>query len=358
MVDLYVPEDFYPAEIANDKIAEIDKWLKSTEPRKLDRVPIEADQLDADTVKKIEEAVAALPSNAADPYKPKRINDVPRQALLHPEHAEGRLQGQAFATGDRVVYVQNSGKVDIGMRGTVIGINISTIDVVFDATIMSGSTLGGRCSEGRGAIVPKSSVLNLSNPTVVAYSKAALQRKPEPLSSENNSRTASPANRVTRAQFNRNSNPAGKQGKGGNWYSPWGVNAPVQSSPSNRGGAPAVRGGSPFNPTMLLRKSQTGTNGQASPQRVAHQYLDGVAIPPPANLDPPRPRVRSIRGAAPSSGSPSGVSTPPSGSMSNGPRGGRGGRGHVRGGPINGPNGHSRGARGGRGRGQVQHVSS
>ena len=182
----------------------------------MERVSIEADQLDADTIKKIEEAVATLPANLPDPYRPKRVNGVPRHALLHPTHAEGRLQGQAFALGDRVVYVQNSGKVDIAKRGTVVGINTATLDVVFDLPIMSGSTLGGRCSENRGSIVSKSSVLNLTNPTVVALSKAALQRKPDNLPNEANSRTASPAVHVTRSQFNRRTvNPDGEEGESG-----------------------------------------------------------------------------------------------------------------------------------------------
>ena len=59
-VDLYEPQDFYPPDIADEKIAEIDKWLKSTEPRKLERVSIEADQLDVflkETVLTLEVAV-------------------------------------------------------------------------------------------------------------------------------------------------------------------------------------------------------------------------------------------------------------------------------------------------------------
>ena len=331
IIDLYEPEDFYPPDIANEKIAEIDKWIKSTEPRKLDRVPIEADQLDADTVKKIEEAVAALPSNQADPYRPKRVNGVPRQALLHPTHAEGRLQSQVFTVGDRVVYVQNSGKVDIAMRGTVVGISTSTLDVVFDSPIMSGTTLGGRCSENRGSIVPRSSVLNITNPTVVALSKAALLRKPEPANSANNSRTGSPA-QATRAQFHPHTGQPGR-GRGGTWYTPWGVSNSSPSTPTRSVPMPKQGGGSPFNPTVLLRNPATGSPyGSQSP---AHQYRNGVAIPPPANLDQRTPKVRSgpPNSSAPAA-SPAGNAervsqrTPRGGGgNANGFRGGRGGRG-------------------------------
>jgi hypothetical protein len=312
----------------------------------LDRVSIEADQLDTDTIKKIEEAVAALPSNLADPYRPRRVNGVPRHALLHPTHAEGRLQGQTFALGDRVVYVQNSGKVDIAKRGTVVGLNTSTLDVVFDSPIMSGSTLGGRCSENMGSIVPRSSVLNLTNPTVVALSKAALQRKPDAVPSENNSRTASPTH-ATRSQFNRTGQPG--RGRGGKWYTPWGINAPqpdLSVKPSN-----APKQVSPFNPTVLLRKSQSNTPAsQTPPQSNPHQYRDGVAIPPPTNLDqrqrmrtgPPKPRP----GPA-----PSGDQFSPRGT--NGFRGGRGGRGGpIRGGAVSGSPVNSGRGVGSRGRGR------
>jgi Xrn1 SH3-like domain/Exoribonuclease 1 Domain-3 len=312
-------------------------------------VSVEADQLDADTIKKIEAAVASLAANQVDPYRPKRVNGVPRHALLHPTHAEGRLQGQAFALGDRVVYVQNSGKVDIAMRGTVVGINTATLDVLFDAPIMSGSTLGGRCSENRGSIVPKSSVLNLTNPTVVAFSKAALQRKPE---TEDNSRAASPAGHATRSQFNRTNSQPGR-GRGGKWYTPWGINSPQPNLASKSGNVPME--GSPFNPTMLLRKSQSGDAPaiQAQAQPVAHQYRNGVAIPPPANLDQ-RQRVRSgppkPHGASIQPGDQPQQFRPRSGG-GNGFRGNRGDRGGaIRGGAVYGPPTQS--GRGGRGRGR------
>jgi 5'-3' exoribonuclease 1 len=349
-LDLYKPTDFYPKEIADKKIDEIDAWIKSTEPRKLDRVPIEADQLDLDAIKKIEQAVAALPSNVAEPYKRQRVNGVPRHALLHPSHAEGRLQGQTFAVGDRIVYVLNSGKVDIAMRGTVVGINTPTLDILFDSTIMSGSTLGGRCSEGRGGVVPKSSVLNLTNPTVVAYSKAGLQRKPE----EDASRTGSPVH-ATRSQFNR---PSGR-GRGGNWYTPWGVNAPTPPKPSNT----TSKSLAPFNPSILLRQSvqappRTGSIQVAPYGSTGHMYRNGIGIPPPANLgqrvrsSPPKPQATA---ATPSSSQSFQQSPqhPRGGYALPGPRGGRGGRGGGRGpgrgGAINGSPG--RGSPRGRGQG-------
>jgi len=229
------------------------------------------------------------------------------------------------------------------MRGTVVGISNNTLDVVFDGPIMSGSTLGGRCSENRGSIVPKSSVLNLTNPTIVAFSKAALQRKPD-APSEDNSRTASPAGHATRSQFNRANGPAGR-GRGGKWYTPWGINAPKPDVSGKPAASP--QSSSPFNPTVLLRQSQPQAS-PAQPPVVPHQYRNGVAIPPPANLDQ-RQRVRS----GPPKPLPASTASPsasPRGGGTNGFRGGRGGRGgSVRGGaangsPVNtGPRGRGRG---------------
>jgi 5'-3' exoribonuclease 1 len=343
-LDFYEPQDFYPAAIADEKIAEIDKWLKSTEPRKLDRVPIEADQLDADVVQKIEAAAAELPSNHADPYKPARISGVPRQAVLHPSHAEARLQGQHFTVGDRVVYVQNSGKVEIAMRGTVVGINSSTLDVVFDTPIMSGSTLGGRCTEGRGSIVPKSSVLNLTHPTVIALSKAALLRKS---TDEESSQTSSPAPPRGRGRG---------RGAGGRWYTPWDV---IPGTPPRNTNGATSRTPASFTanlPAMLVRDPESGE------QRVrgghVHQYRNGVAIPPPANLDR-RTRLNgraggrggtAVRGASVRGGAAvRGVSSERGGLPTrSAPPGNRGGA------PVNrGVSGARRGRSRGRGRGNV-----
>jgi len=83
---------------------------------------------------------------------------------LKPSHATTRLQDQKFNLGDRVIFVQDSGSVPIAAKGTVVGIERHNIDVVFDTSFMSGSTLGDRCSQYRGMTVPGSALLNLTNP--------------------------------------------------------------------------------------------------------------------------------------------------------------------------------------------------
>ena len=175
---------FYPdPQVAKTKMKEIGAWLKSVQTKDFERVPLEAEQMDGDTVKAIEQA--------ADRFNPpgiemqgKAIKGVPRAALLKPADAEQRTGKQRFKLGDRVVYVLDSGRVPIAMRGTVVGMTRTTrqtlLDVVFDSNFMSGTTLNDRCSPFRGSTVPSNAVLNLTDRQVVAMSEAAKARAPQP----------------------------------------------------------------------------------------------------------------------------------------------------------------------------------
>ena len=51
-----------------------------------------------------------------------------------------------FKLGDRVVMVQEyaSGGVPLAMKGVVVGLNSTSVDVVWDVPFMGGETLGGR----------------------------------------------------------------------------------------------------------------------------------------------------------------------------------------------------------------------
>ena len=127
------------------------------------------------------------------------VNAVPRQAVLKPAHAVYRLQNQRFDIGDRVVMVKDSGSVPLSIKGVVIGINVRTLDVVWDVSFMSGSTLGNRCdpsrsfdggnqrltshyrcSEYRGATVEFHSCLNLSNPQMVTSTNPLKSQESHP----------------------------------------------------------------------------------------------------------------------------------------------------------------------------------
>jgi 5'-3' exoribonuclease 1 len=165
---------------AKAKVKEIQTWLKEIESKSFERVPLEADQLDSDIVKIIEqkadEMVAAEP-----PAVNKTMNSIPRQALLKPSDAQWRLSTQKFMLGDRVIYVADSGRVPIASKGTVVGLTQTVretfLDVVFDVTFMSGTSLGDRCSPFRGSTVAAWTVLNLSNRQVLSMSKAGADRQ-------------------------------------------------------------------------------------------------------------------------------------------------------------------------------------
>lgn len=181
----YDESDFYPPETAATKIKEIGAWLKTTGSKDFEKVPLDAEQLDSDTVMAIEHAADHAMAHGPG-LEFKKLKGVPRNALMKPADAEHRLGNQKFALGDRVVYVQDSGRVPIATRGTVVGISRTPrtilLDVIFDVTFMSGTTLGDRCTPFRGSTVPISSVLNLTNKQVIAGSKAAVEKRPLPTS--------------------------------------------------------------------------------------------------------------------------------------------------------------------------------
>jgi len=126
--------------------------------------------------------------NAADevvqtepPPVNRSISKIPRSGLLKPSDSQHRLGGQRFRLGDRIIYTADSGKVPIASKGTVVGLTQTTretwLDIVFDMSFMSGTSLGDRCSPFRGSTVPTWSVLNLSDQQLVAMSKAAAARQ-------------------------------------------------------------------------------------------------------------------------------------------------------------------------------------
>jgi len=179
--DMLPATAYFPGEEdqADEKVKEIQAWLKEIQSKNFDKVPLDAEQLDSDVVKQIEyaadQAVAAEP-----PPTNKTMRGIPRNALLKPIDAQWRLGQQKFQVGDRVIYVADSGKVPIASKGTVVGLTQTTretwLDIVFDVSFMSGTSLGDRCSPFRGSTVPSWSVLNLTSKQVLASSKASANR--------------------------------------------------------------------------------------------------------------------------------------------------------------------------------------
>ena len=87
------------------------------------------------------------------------------------------VNGAGLRLGDRVVNRMGSGTVTFGLRGTVVGIHpndetddspskldgdisnsTALVDVVFDENFISGGSLGGRCTDGRGKTVQANSL--------------------------------------------------------------------------------------------------------------------------------------------------------------------------------------------------------
>jgi 5'-3' exoribonuclease 1 len=165
---------------ARARVKEIQGWLKEIEAKNFERVPLEAEQLDSEVVMQIEKA-ADEAVRTEPPAVNKSIGSTPRSALLKPSDSQHRLGNQRFGLGDRIIYTADSGKVPIASKGTVVGltqtIRETWLDIVFDVSFMSGTSLGDRCSPFRGSTVPRWSVLNLSDRQLVAGSKASIARQ-------------------------------------------------------------------------------------------------------------------------------------------------------------------------------------
>ena len=180
--DMLDATEIFPGDPATAvaKVAEIKAWLKEIESKSFDKVPLEAEQLDSEVVLQIEKA-ADHEVMSEPPPETKTIGGIPRSALLKPSDAQWRLGNQQFRLGDRIIYTADSGKVPIASKGTVVGLTQTSretwLDVVFDVSFMSGTTLGDRCSPFRGQTVPKWSVLNLSDKQCIAGSKASSHRQ-------------------------------------------------------------------------------------------------------------------------------------------------------------------------------------
>ncbi|KAI0129981.1 XRN 5'-3' exonuclease N-terminus-domain-containing protein [Xylariales sp. AK1849] len=165
---------------ASQRVKEMGAWIKEHETNSFEKVPLEAEQLDSDVVEQLEKAAADL--NAPEPII-RGFGNVPRNALLRPEDAEQRLGNQTFSLGDRVVYAQGSGKVPIGLKGTIIGISTvgsnHMLDVVFDTPFMSGTTLSERCTPFQGGTVPANAVLNTTNHQLLALTSEQTKKSLE-----------------------------------------------------------------------------------------------------------------------------------------------------------------------------------
>lgn len=331
--DMYKDTDFYPSDVSKQKIREIQAWLASFGSKSSEKVPLDAQQLDSDAVERVEKAAERVIA-AQGAAVARKMGQVPRKAFLRPSDAEARLGNQTFGVGDRVIYAQESGRVPVAARGTVVGVTKTSrttlLDLVFDEPFMGGSSLGDRCSPFRGSTVPSHSVLNVSYPQVVSGGQAG------------------PKQQVIDGRFSVQSQAYGRSMNDGlvNAGSPAPLRGSFRSALSGSDNSMARgRGGHQNNgaPSYGRGNFSSGADyGGASPRG----SRNGTPRGPRGSLQSlpirggPQRGGLSQRGTG--GGGPTHGNVPPPASLDS-PRGGRGGRG-WRGGSDR---------RGGRGRGQV-----
>ena len=138
-------------------------------PSAITAVEKAADTLNGMVAKKPSLRKSATASGVApeDVYKP--------ELLSYAVGSVGEGQGTALvatnvdgpscvpALGDRVANLSYR-QAQLGLKGTVVAVHAATgfVEVVFDGEFIGGGSLGGLCSNGRGALVPWSALLCLS----------------------------------------------------------------------------------------------------------------------------------------------------------------------------------------------------
>lgn len=165
--DFYRDVDLFPQNTA-ERVQALVAFEKEHKLRELEDVPIYVDRLETQTVATLEAATRILARKRAEGgtfgIKRQILRGLPRYALLKPDQARMRVPTQHFQLGDRVVNVLDFGAVPPAAKGTVVGLGSNSIDVVFDAPYLGGTSLNGLCSDYRGGTVGLADVLNLTTP--------------------------------------------------------------------------------------------------------------------------------------------------------------------------------------------------
>ncbi|RCK63054.1 5'-3' exoribonuclease 1 [Candida viswanathii] len=161
------------------EIKEIKSWLKEVKSE-LIPVSLESESFTKFSYQAIEQYMDTYILNQV-PTINKDIRGVPRDAILNAGESYQLLSDQRFELGDRVVYVQDFGKVPILSKGTVASIltvgSKTSLGVIFDEPLLSGNNMGGKLNSSRGLVIDSSLVLNLSNKQFVYHSQASKNRK-------------------------------------------------------------------------------------------------------------------------------------------------------------------------------------
>lgn len=323
-------EQFFGKESAKVRSAQLKQWIKEKGVRDLEAVPLFAEQLGQDAISTIEAFTDRLSQARAATQggmvKRAIIKGIPRTALLKPAHAPYRLQAQRFELGDRVLAVADTGNIPMSARGVVVGVNSNSVEVVFDAPFLAGTTLGGRCSAHRGATVSFAQVLNLTQPQFTSSKSgdapdvnvglSALERTIGPIQANGHSSNGYSSGR---------GGGRGSASRGGSSYRPASSFTPA---PAPRGGAPAQ---------ILTRNGATPTNGSGVRVQAGTRFSSVASGSDRPSADHARRQAQQSAGVNPLLAALN-------------LNGGGGANGHHRGGGAGG--GRGRGGRGrGRGRG-------
>lgn len=173
-------EELFPelsSEECKKLLQSVTAWIKSV-TEKFVNVSLESDSLTKVSMQAVEDYIEKYSSYLEQTEK-KQLAKVPCEAVLDPKSSCALLRSQKFDLGDRVVYIQDSGKVPLFSRGTVVGyttLGMSlSIQVLFDKEIVAGNNFGGRLRTNRGLGLDASFLLNVTNRQFVYHSKASKQ---------------------------------------------------------------------------------------------------------------------------------------------------------------------------------------
>lgn len=169
------------SEVSNEnEIKEVRRWLKEKKADMI-QVSLESDSLTRFSISAIEQAMEDFISRPL-PLSQRDIKGVPQQAIINPGSSYNLLSRQSFELGDRVIYVQDSGKVPKLSKGTIVAITVvgikTSLQVVFDHPLVNGNNMNGKLNTNRGLVIDSSLVLNITNRQLVFHSKALKDKKP------------------------------------------------------------------------------------------------------------------------------------------------------------------------------------
>ncbi|KNE66638.1 hypothetical protein AMAG_11755 [Allomyces macrogynus ATCC 38327] len=306
----YRDTDFYPREIAKDKLQEIRDWIRASPVKDFERVHLDAQAMVKDQVRRLEEKLQQSAATATPFFAdPVIVKGVPANSVLKSEHAELVLGKQIFSLGDRVLSVADRGKAPLGALGYIVGIEKEHVEVVFDVTFMAGSTLNGRCTKSRGLAMKRGLLLNLTYPQSPVWTsevKPKLQAKtysPAPAPTKNawtGSGQAPAAARTHSTPAGPNGHPQQQQQRAPS-APPQAFSGPQPRGPGGRGGAQQPR--YQPQPQVLQRpQQQQGQVPQQQQQRPPTQQQQQQGQVPQQQQQQPRdtgsPRGRRGRGGA------------------------------------------------------------